>query len=108
MLDLVRSDVPADTSIEAVAQALAALGPSDLVRLKRLAQLRARQQAGLEWDELLNEALLRALDGWRRWPEGLPLLAFLAGIMRSLVDTRVQERRRLAEQALAGGHVHVT
>jgi RNA polymerase sigma-70 factor (ECF subfamily) len=64
--------------------------------------------AGLEWDELLNEALLRALDGWRRWPEGVPLLAFLAGIMRSLVDARAHERRRLAEHALASGEAHVT
>jgi RNA polymerase sigma-70 factor (ECF subfamily) len=108
MLDFVRSDLPADTSTEAVAQALAALRPPDLVQLKRLAQLRARQLAGLEWDELLNEALLRALNGSRRWPEGVPLLAFLAGIMRSLVDARVQERRRLAERALASGDAHVT
>jgi DNA-directed RNA polymerase specialized sigma24 family protein len=101
MLDLVRSDLAADASTEAVAEALAALTPSDLVRLKRLAQLRARLLPGLEWDELLNEALLRALDGSRHWPDGVSLLAFLAGIMRSLVDTRVRERRRLAERVLA-------
>jgi len=105
MLDLMRSDFAAaapESSTETVARALATLTPSDLVRLKRLAQLRARLLPGLEWDELLNEALLRALDGSRRWPESVPLLAFLAGIMRSLVDRRVHERRRLAEQALAG------
>jgi DNA-directed RNA polymerase specialized sigma24 family protein len=72
------------------------------VRLKRLAQLRARLLPGLQWDELLNEALVRALDGSRRWPEGVPLLAFLAGIMRSLVDNCAAERRRLAERTLAG------
>ena len=106
MLHPVRSDTAAasaDSSTEAVARALAALTPSDLVRLKRLAQLRARLLPGLEWDELLNEALLRALDGSRRWPDGVPLLAFIAGIMRSLVDGRVHERRDLAERALAGG-----
>src|SRR5262252_6247623 len=103
MLNLLRSDLPADASTEAIARALAALTPSDLVRLKRLAQLRARLLPGLEWDELLNEALLRALDGSRRWPEGVPLLAFLAGIMRSLLDGRAQQRRRLAERALAVG-----
>jgi DNA-directed RNA polymerase specialized sigma24 family protein len=108
MLDLMRSDIAADaaeSSTETVARALATLTPSDLVRLKRLAQLRARLLPGTEWDELLNEALLRALDGSRRWPEGVPLLAFIAGIMRSLVDGRVCERRRLAEQALAGGEL---
>lgn len=107
MLDLVRSDSAVDASTEAVTQALAALTPPDLVRLKRLAQLRARMLPGLEWDELLNDALLRALDGSRRWPEGVPLLVFLAGIMRSLVDGRVHQRRRLAERALASGEARV-
>src|ERR1700739_1069559 len=97
MLNLLHSDFLADASTEAIARALAALTASDLVRLKRLAQLRARLLPGLEWDELLNEALLRALDGSRRWPEGVPLLSFIAGIMRSLVDGRAQQRRRLAE-----------
>jgi DNA-directed RNA polymerase specialized sigma24 family protein len=100
MLNLAPSDLPNDASTEAVAQALAALTSADLVRLKRLAQLRARLLPGVEWDELLNEALLRALDGSRQWPVGVPLLAFLAGIMRSLVDARAQERRRLAERTL--------
>ena len=108
MLNLLRSDLPADASTEAIARALAALTPSDLVRLKRLAQLRARLLPGLEWDELLNEALLRALDGSRQWPEGVPLLAFLAGIMRSLVDSRAEERRRLAERTLAGIEPRIT
>jgi RNA polymerase sigma-70 factor (ECF subfamily) len=110
MLHPVRSDTAAasaNASTEAVARALAALTSSDLVRLKRLAQLRARLLPGLEWDELLNEALLRALDGSRRWPDGVPLLAFIAGIMRSLVDGRVHERRRLAERTLAGGETRV-
>ena len=105
MPDPMRSNIAAgspEPSTETVRRALATLTPSDLVRLKRLAQLRARLLPGLEWDELLTEALLRALDGSRRWPESVPLLAFLAGIMRSLVDRRVHERRRLAEQALAG------
>jgi DNA-directed RNA polymerase specialized sigma24 family protein len=104
MLDPMHSDIaaaPADTSAEAVARALAALTPSDLVRLKRLAQLRARLVPDLDWEELLNEALLRALDGSRHWPEGVPLLAFIAGIMRSLVDGRTGARRRQAERALA-------
>jgi RNA polymerase sigma-70 factor (ECF subfamily) len=108
MLDLMRSDITADaaeSSTEAVARALATLTPSDLVRLKRLAQLRARLLPGAEWDELLNEALLRALDGSRRWPEGVPLLTFIAGIMRSLVDGRVDQRRRLVEHALAGSEI---
>jgi DNA-directed RNA polymerase specialized sigma24 family protein len=103
MPDPMRSDIASSafTSAEAVARALTALTPSELVRLKRLAQLRARLLPGLEWEELLNEALLRALDGSRRWPPNVPLLAFIAGIMRSLVDRRARERRHRAEHALA-------
>src|SRR5215469_3589980 len=108
MLNLLRSDFVPDDSTEAVARALAALTSSDLLRLKRVAQLRARLLPGLEWDELLNEAVLRALDGSRRWPEGVPLLVFLAGIMRSLVDSRAEERRRLAERTLAGIEPRIT
>jgi len=106
MLDPMRSDIAAaaaESSTEVVARALAALTPADLVRLKRLARLRARLLPGLEWDELLNEALLRALDGSRHWAEGVPFLSFITGIMRSLVDRRLHERRRLAERALASG-----
>lgn len=107
MPDPMRSEIAtsAEASTEAVARALARLTPSELVRLKRLAQLRARLLPGLEWEELLNEALLRALDGSRRWPAGVPLLAFLAEIMRSLVDARTRERRHLAERALAEGQM---
>ena len=104
MPDPMRSNIAAgspEPSTETVRRALATLTPSDLVRLKRLAQLRARLLPGLEWDELLNEALLRALDGSRRWPEGVSLVAFIAGIMRSLVDRRLHKRRRIAERALA-------
>jgi len=38
--------------------------------------------------------VLRALEGTRRWPPGVPLLAFLAGIMRSLCDEQWRRRRR--------------
>ncbi|MBI3512908.1 MAG: sigma-70 family RNA polymerase sigma factor [Proteobacteria bacterium] len=101
MLDSLRSDPSDAAATEAVARALHALTRSELVVLKRLAQLRARTVPGLDWEELLNEALLRALDGSRVWPREVSLVAFLAGIMRSLVDGRVTQRRRLAERTLA-------
>src|SRR5260221_4597167 len=101
MLDSVRPALCDDTSSEAVARELHALTCPELVVLKRLAQLRARTVPGLDWEELLNEALLRALDGARVWPREVPLVAFLAGIMRSLVDGRVTQRRRTAERTLA-------
>jgi len=94
-----------------VAAALAALSDDDLLRLRALARLRARGlPGGVAWSDLLHEAVLRALEGTRRWPPGVPLLAFLAGIMRSLCDEQWRRRRRespllLPEDTAAAGTV---
>ena len=67
--------------------ALAALPEADLLRLRAIARLRARAlPGGMAWSDLLHEAVLRALAGTRPWPPGVPLVAFLAGVMRSLCD----------------------
>ena len=72
------------TEQDALRRALAGLSEPDLLRLQAIARLRCRGLPGLDWQELLHEAVLRALDGSRAWPPGVPLVAFLAGIMRSL------------------------
>lgn len=78
-----------------VGAALEAMSDYDLLRLRALARLRARGlPGGVAWSDLLHEAVLRALEGTRRWPPGVPLLAFLAGIMRSLCDEQWRRRRR--------------
>ena len=78
-----------------VGAALAALSDDDLLRLRALARLRARGlPGGVAWSDLLHEAVLRALEGTRRWPPGVPLLVFLAGIMRSLCNEQWRRRRR--------------
>ena len=78
-----------------VSAALGALSDDDLLRLRVLARLRARGlPGGVAWSDLLHEAVLRALEGTRRWPPDVPLLAFLAGIMRSLCDEQWRRRRR--------------
>ncbi|RTM00224.1 MAG: sigma-70 family RNA polymerase sigma factor, partial [Bradyrhizobiaceae bacterium] len=41
---------------------------------------------GIGWTDVLHEAILRVLDGSRVWPLGVPILAFLSGVMRSLCD----------------------
>jgi DNA-directed RNA polymerase specialized sigma24 family protein len=82
-----------------VRAALAAMPAEDLLRLRAIARLRARSlPAGMSWSDLLHEAVLRALAGTRPWPPGVPLLAFLAGVMRSLCDE--QWRRRRLQDAL--------
>ena len=79
-----------------VGAALAALSEEDLLRLRALARLRARSlpPGAMSWSDLLHEAVLRALAGARPWPQGVPLLAFLAGAMRSLCDEQWRRHRR--------------
>ena len=102
-----------------VRAALATMPAEDLLRLRAIARLRARSlpagmswsdllheavlrarslPPGMSWSDLLHEAVLRALAGTRPWPPGVPLVGFLAGVMRSLCDE--QWRRRRLQDAL--------
>jgi len=93
-----RGVVDAAGSAASVSRALAAVSEIDHVRLRAQARLRARGLPnGIDWSDLLNEALARALDGSRQWPSGVPLLVFLAGAMRSICDDIWRRRRREAE-----------
>lgn len=95
--------VDALDSAAAVSRALAALSQPDLLRLQALARLRARGLPnGVGWSDLLHEALARALDGSRQWPDGVPLLTFLAGVMRSICDELWQHRRHEAALIVYG------
>jgi RNA polymerase sigma-70 factor (ECF subfamily) len=88
----------ADETQEAdVADAIGRLSDADLARLQALARLRARSLPGIEPSDLLHEAIVRALDGTRRWPSGVPILAFLAQSMRSIEH---DHRRRRAQEDL--------
>jgi RNA polymerase sigma-70 factor (ECF subfamily) len=67
------------------ALALKLVTQMELLKLKTIARLHARGlPADVGWDDLLQEALTRVLTGSRRVPDGVPIVAFLAGIMRSL------------------------
>src|SRR5258708_3299423 len=76
-----------DNTTVDIARAIQLLSDADLVRLKALARLWTR---GLPpcvgWADVLHEAITRALDGSRKWPPDVPILAFLSGIMRSICD----------------------
>jgi DNA-directed RNA polymerase specialized sigma24 family protein len=68
-----------------VALALNLISRMDFLRLKAIARLHARGlPPDVSWDDLLQEAVTRALVGSRRKPQAVPMVAFLAGIMRSL------------------------
>ncbi|WP_407524562.1 RNA polymerase sigma factor [Methylobacterium oryzisoli] len=85
-----------------MADALAALSDADLARLEAVARLRVRALPGLDWSDLLHEAVLRALEGTRRRPPGLPLPVFLAGCMRSLCNEHWRRLRRERQILTAG------
>lgn len=81
------------------ASAIEALSETDMVRLKALAQSWSRGlPGGFGWADVLHEAIVRVLDGSRVWPFGVPILAFLSGVMRSICDDywrRVRHEQRL-------------
>ena len=72
--------LPAETAL-----ALNLVTETDLLRLKAIARLHARGlPADVSWDDLLQEAFARVISGSRRKPEGISMVVFLSGVMRSL------------------------
>jgi DNA-directed RNA polymerase specialized sigma24 family protein len=82
------------------ALALDLVTKTDLVRLKVLARLHAR---GLppdgDWTDLLQEAFTRVLNGSRRKPSDVPMVAFLSGVMRSIKAEHWRRVRRESGQS---------
>jgi DNA-directed RNA polymerase specialized sigma24 family protein len=92
-----------DNTTVDIARAIRYLSNADLLRLKALAQLWARGlPGGVGWADVLHEAIVRALDGSRKWPPDVPILAFLAGIMRSICDDQWRRSRRESEVLVRG------
>jgi DNA-directed RNA polymerase specialized sigma24 family protein len=89
---------PAETALAA-----GIISDMDLLRLKSLARLHARGlPPDVGWEDLLQEALTRVLVGTRVQPAGVAMVAFLAGVMRSL---RTEHWRR-ALQGRDSSDVH--
>ena len=98
------SNVAVDSTAVEIAGALRALSDSDLLRLKTLARLWSRGlPGGIGWTDVLNEAIVRLLDGSRPWPPKVPLLAFVSGVMRSICDDHWRRARR--EVPLSGEYL---
>jgi DNA-directed RNA polymerase specialized sigma24 family protein len=71
----------------------------DLLRLKVIARLHGRSlPPDVCWADLLQEAFARVLDGSRTIPSGVPTVAFLAGVMRSIKAEHWRRRRRATQQ----------
>ena len=77
---------------------ITALGDADVLRLQAIARLRARGLPGLDGADLLNEALLRLIDGSRGRPRHVPLIAVVAQTMRSVAHAHW--RRAMLERSL--------
>lgn len=89
----------------AVREALRTLSSIDRSRLRTLAKIRVRGLPSLTWEDLLNEALSRILSGARAWPSDVPIVAFVAEVMRSVAG---DEWRRLSRSVeLAEGDIGV-
>jgi len=92
-------DVFLEKTPAAQALALEIVTAMDLLRLKVIARLHARGlPPEIDWCDLLQEAISRVLDGSRPKPEGVPVVAFLAGVMRSIKTEHWRRARRKARQ----------
>ena len=81
------------------ALALQLVTETELLRLKVIARLHARGlPPEIDWSDLLQEAFARVLDGSRRQPDGVPIVAFMAGVMRSIKAEHWRRARKQARQ----------
>ena len=69
-----------------IAAALRSLSDADLRRVERIARIRVTGLHAVDWRDLLNEAIVRLLDGSRNWPRDVPLVVFLRETMRSIAS----------------------
>jgi DNA-directed RNA polymerase specialized sigma24 family protein len=94
---LVNQQPPAggDLRADEIVEALGALPPDDKLKLARIEAIR-RRGTGFADGELLHEAVCRALNGERRCPRDVPVMAFVAMTMRSIASHDRLERRRVA------------
>ena len=91
-------DIELDRTMPA-SQALQAglVTETDLLRLKVIARLHARGLPPyVDWTDLLQEAFMRVLVGSRRKPPDLPIVPFLAGVMRSIKEQHWRQSRSRA------------
>lgn len=93
-------------SVSEVRAAFIGLPVEDLQKLKQIARLRSYGLPTSTWEDLLQEALFRALSGVRQWPKSVSFLAFLAQTMRSIAsDERQQVQEMVVESDIGSEDV---
>ena len=86
------SAVPKILSIAELRAAFESFSDADEVRLEKAARY-LKWKCGVEIDELINEAVMRALNGDRRCRRDLPPVVFLIGVMKSLASDIIAKRK---------------
>ena len=90
-----------------IAHEIAALADTDLLRLRGdRAGFGSAAFRGVEWTDILNESILRLLNGSRRRPEGVALVAIVAMTMRSIADEHWRVVRLRAPDPRGSGWDH--
>ncbi len=69
-----------------IAHALRNLTDADIRRLERIAHIRIIGLNDLDWQDLFHDAVVRLLDGTRRWPKDISMVVFLRETMRSIAS----------------------
>ena len=96
-MDQVSPGLPTTPAGQALARNL--VTRMDLLRLKAIARLQARGlPPEVGWADLLQEAFARVLDGSRTCPAGLPMVVFMAGVIRSIRAEHCRRARRAAAE----------
>jgi len=107
---VVEPDVAQHHPPEEARQALASLQDADKSALMKVAKIYARtRQTRYDHDDLLHEAIARTLEGSRKWPIGVPFVAFICGVMRGIAwDWRNTAVAAEVEELAAGGEGSVS
>jgi len=77
-----------------IEKTLAGLSDADLLRLQRFARLRSRLVPSMDWQDLLQEAIARVLDGRRKWPPTIEFMTFMRQTIRSIANEHWRREQR--------------
>ena len=79
-----------------------AYSKTGLRRLKQIAvcYIYKALRPSMSEDDLVSEAILRIIDGRRKWPRNLAPTTFVKGVIRSIVSERMKQMELLPETVL--------
>ncbi len=91
MLKTVKEDTD-HLSEEEVRAQIEALTPPELIKIKKMSKLYGYGGIDIDPDDLLQEAIKRALDGTRKCKRSINFLVFLKNAMRSIASATQKEQ----------------